>query len=98
MKVPCAVVLTFTLLSSVLGWIGKETVEIDPEYCQSSDPSVGKLKVGVSRLAGRCVKATCTPGLIIYEGCNATGPPPCRFGKEDLSKEHPHCCPQAICS
>ncbi|KAF5284292.1 hypothetical protein FQA39_LY04585 [Lamprigera yunnana] len=68
------------------------------KVCVSKDPSVGTLKYGTtSRLANRCVKAGCSPGLISLAGCGKVGVrPPCILGKVDLSKDYPDCCPRPI--
>ncbi|KAB0794968.1 hypothetical protein PPYR_11807 [Photinus pyralis] len=98
MKILTTFVCIFAFLSVALGWTSLEQVPVNSEYCESSDPSTGKVKIGESRPATGCVRITCSPGLIQFAGCGvASVSKPCYMGEEDLSKPYPDCCPQPVC-
>ncbi|KAB0794969.1 hypothetical protein PPYR_11808 [Photinus pyralis] len=98
MKILITLVYISAVLSVALGWTSIEEVPVNSEYCESSDPSIGKVKIGVSQSATDCVRITCSPGTIDLAGCGVRSvSKPCYLGEKDLSKPYPDCCPKPIC-
>ncbi|KAK5644900.1 hypothetical protein RI129_006200 [Pyrocoelia pectoralis] len=98
MRVLLILTLFMGLASMVIGWTSLEEVKVEDTVCVSSDPSIGTLPKGESRLKDSCVRAICSPGLIDFAGCGVQSvPKPCYMGEEDLNLPYPECCPQPVC-